>query len=649
MRILMGMPMVETKTRSHEWSLLSPVADAIRRSQDCFLRTQSPRGYWVGELESNVAISAEYLLLRRFLGVPLPEREGKIANYIRSRQRSDGTWAIWHDGPGDLSASIEAYFALKVAGDSPEAGHMRKAREFILSRGGIPEARVFTKIWLALFGQFPWDGVPAMPPEIMLLPNWFYVNIYEFACWARGTVVPMLIILDRKPRSPLPVDVKELYPHPLPRYSLAMPRAEQLWGWKSFFLAMDKVFRTYDRFPWKPGRGIALRRAERWVLDHQESDGSWGGIQPPWVYSLISLKLRGMSVEHSALAKGLQGFETFAIDEGHSWCHQSCVSPVWDTALAIIALADSGLPADHPALQCAARWLLKEQISTGGDWQVKNPRTPAGGWAFEFENDLYPDVDDAAEVVIALNKVSLPERDALKESIRRGVVWSVSMQSRNGGWGSFDKDNDKRPLAQIPFADFGEFLDPPSADVTAHMVEMLGRLGYPRAHRSQARGLAYLKREQESDGPWFGRWGVNYIYGTWSALLALREAGEDMGQEYVRRAVSWLKACQNHDGGWGETCDSYNDPSCRGRGSSTASQTAWAIMGLLAAERPGPEVLRGIDFLVSNQREDGTWDEPHFTGTGFPGDFMINYHLYRNYFPLMALGRFQAALQEGRP
>jgi len=627
---------------------MSPAAEAIRRSQDYLLRTQATQGYWAGELESNVTIAAQYLLLRRFLGVPLPDRERKIVNYIRSQQRSDGTWAGWYDGPGDISITIEAYFALKVAGFSTDADHMRKAREFVLSQGGIPRARVFTKIWLALFGQFPWKGVPAMPPEIMLLPNWSYINIYEFACWARGTVVPMLIILDQKPRCLLPVDVQELYPNPLPRDAFAMPCSVRLWSWKSFFLTVDKAFRAYDKLPWKPLRSLALRRAERWVLEHQEADGSWGGIQPPWVYSLISLKLRGLSTNHPAIAKGLQGFEAFAIEEEDHWHHQPCVSPVWDTALAIIALADSGLPTDHPALQSAARWLLKEQIFTGGDWQVKNPKAPPGGWAFEFENDLYPDVDDVAEVVIALKKVSLPERASLDESIRKGVAWSVSMQSRNGGWGAFDKDNNKGPLAQIPFADFGEFLDPPSPDVTAHMVEMLGRLGYPRAYRPQTRGLAYLKKEQDADGPWFGRWGVNYIYGTWSALLAFKEAGEDMGQEYVRRAISWLKACQNPDGGWGETCDSYKDPSCRGHGPSTPSQTAWAVMGLLAAEAPGPEVRRGVGFLVSCQREDGTWDEPQFSGTGFPGDFMISYHMYRNYFPLMALGRFQTALQERR-
>ncbi|MBI4297334.1 MAG: squalene--hopene cyclase [Chloroflexi bacterium] len=636
--------MMEIETLTKDRGLQERLSLALQRSQGYFMRTQAPQGYWAGELESNVTITAEYLLLRRFLGVPLPERERQIANYIRSHQRPDGTWAIWYGGPGDLSTTIEAYLALKVAGISPEADFMRKAREFILARGGIPRARVFTKIWLALFGQFPWKGVPAMPPEVVLLPNWFYLNIYEFACWARGTVVPMLVILHKKPRCTLPMDIQELYPQPLPHDAFAMPRRQRWASWKSFFLALDRAFRAYDKLPWKPGRSAALRRAEGWIVEHQEADGSWGGIQPPWVYSLLALKLRGYPMDHPVMVKGLQGFEAFAIDEGDSWHHQSCVSPVWDTALAVIALADSGLSPDHPALQRSARWLLQEQIMAGGDWQVKNPRTPPGGWAFEFENDLYPDVDDVAEVVIALKKVSLPEREALEEAIERGVVWSVSMQSRNGGWGAFDMDNNKGPLAQIPFADFGEFLDPPSADVTAHMLEMLGRLGYPLTYRPSARGLSYLKKEQEADGAWFGRWGVNYIYGTWSAMLALKAAGEDMGQEYIRRAAAWLKARHNPDGGWGESCDSYKNPSLRGQGPSTASQTAWAIMGLLAAEGPSPEVLRGIRYLMDTQREDGTWEEPYFTGTGFPGDFMINYHLYRNYFPLMALGQFQRAL-----
>ena len=652
--------------------LLEAVESSIHRSQEYLLSVQYPDGYWWGELESNPTMEAEYLLLTHFLEVGDPERWRKLANYIRSKQREDGSWGQYYGAPGDVSTSVECYFALKLAGVSAETPEMRRALEFILSRGGVPNVRIFTKIWLALFGQWEWKGTPAMPPELMLLPSWAPFNIYQFSSWARATVVPILIILTERPLRPVPgwAAIDELYPEPRDRTDYSLPRPTGYMGWKRFFHISDRLLRLYQMMPVKPGRGIAVRKAVRWIIDHQEADGSWGGIQPPWVYSLIALKQLGYTMDHPVMKKGLEGFEGFGIEEGDTWRVQACVSPVWDTGLVLIGLLDSDMPPDHPAVQKAARWMLKEQILAGGDWQVKVKNVPPGGWAFEFENDTYPDVDDAAEVIMALNPTRLDGDEGRKtEAIHRGVEWVLGMQCRNGGWAAFDKDNDKSYIAKIPFSDFGETLDPPSVDVAAHVVEMLGRLGYRRGFPPIDRAYRYIRAEQEPDGSWFGRWGVNYVYGTGAVLPALEAIGEDMGQPYIRSAVDWLVAHQGEDGGWGESCGSYVNPSLRGRGPSTASQTAWALLSLLAAgDVDMPATRRGIEYLADTQQEDGSWDEPYFTGTGFPGygvgkrlsrlpqqgepgyqglempaGFMINYHMYRNCWPLMALGRYSKA------
>ncbi|MDP3061846.1 MAG: squalene--hopene cyclase [Chloroflexota bacterium] len=643
--------------------------ECLQRGRSYMLGIQYPEGYWWGELESNPTMEAEYLLLTHFLGVADKERWRKIVNHILGKQHEDGSWGQYFGGPGDVSTSVECYFALKLAGTAPDLPALAKARRFILSKGGAPKVRTFTKIWLALFGQWDWRGIPAMPPELMLAPNWFPFNIYEFSSWARATTVPILITLTRRPVCPVPPEaaIDELYPRPRDETDYSLPKPKALLGWRRFFYTVDKALRVYGRPPLQPGRALALRRAEAWVLSHQEADGSWGGIQPPWVYSLIALKTLGHSMDHPALKKGFQGFEGFAIEDGDTWRVQACVSPVWDTCLALIGLLDAGEPPDSPAVQRATRWLLKEQILTGGDWQVKNPRTPPGGWAFEFENDIYPDIDDTAEVVLALLAARLPEAEEAgkRQAIERAVRWVLSMQSKNGGWASFDKDNTKVFTTKIPYSDFGETIDPPSEDVTAHVLEMLGRLGYTAKHPAVARGVKYLKGEQEQDGCWFGRWGVNYVYGVGAVLPALEAIGEDMRQPCVRRAAQWLVEHQNQDGGWGESCASYGDPSLRGIGVSTASQTAWALLALLAAGEGHSEAAqRGVHFLVSTQRPGGDWDEPQFTGAGFPGygigrrvlrapthqgvelsaGFMINYHLYRDYWPLMALGRFYRQL-----
>ncbi len=638
----------------HDRQLLAEaVRDAVRRSQDYFLRTQHPEGYWWGELESNVTMAAEYLMLTHILGVADAERWRKVANYLRREARPDGTWAIYYGGPPDLNATVESYLALKMAGAPADDPLLEKARAFVLSRGGVPRVRVFTKIWLAMLGLWDWRGVPVLPPEFMFLPTWFPINLYEFASWARATIVPILIILDRRPVWPVPqhARIDELFPVPPSHLDYRLPPPQRLLSWKGLFWGLDHALRAYGRVAFRPLREAAIREAVKWIIARQEADGSWSGIQPPWVYSLIALKLLGYPLEHPVMRKGLEAFEgAFRVEDDTVYYPQACISPVWDTALAMIGLLDSGLPPDHEALVRAGRWLLKEQIFTGGDWQFKAKGVEPGGWAFEFDNDIYPDVDDTAEVMMALHRTRLPEEGRKARALRRGLEWVLGMQCRDGGWGAFDKDNTQRIITHIPFCDFGEVLDYPTEDVTAHVVEMLGLLGYRADFPPVRRALAFLRRKQDADGPWWGRWGVNYIYGTGAVLPALQAIGEDMRRPYVRRAVRWLLDRQNADGGWGESCDSYADVSLKGQGPSTASQTAWALMALLAAAADDPDgeawesIGRGAAYLVETQEEDGTWHEPYFTGTGFPRDFYINYHLYRNYWPLMALGRLHRLL-----
>ena len=648
----------------------SRVREALARTQARFFQTQRAEGYWLGELESNPTMEAEHVMLARFMGSDEGGRIPRVAEDIRRRQSPDGSWRMYYGAPGDLSTSIECYFALKLAGDAADAPHMARAREFIVAAGGVPKARVFTKIWLALFGQWDWSATPSMPPEMMLLPKWAPLNIHRFASWARATIVPMTIILTLNPtRPPRPEEgIAELYPGGRANYTLSRWKTSPF-SLQGGALLADRLLRLYRRLPFTPGRKMALRAAEDWIIAHQEADGSWGGIQPPWAYSLIALSALGHPLDHPAIAKGMRGFRgewSVPSDDGAALRVQACLSPVWDTCLAMTGLLDSGVPPDHPAIRRAARWLVDREVRVKGDWAVQRPRLEPSGWAFEFHNDHYPDIDDSAIIVMDLARTRLDDEageDARKAAMRRAAAWLEGMQSSNGGWAAFDRNNAARYLASIPFADFGELLDPPSADVTAHVLEMCGRLGYGRDHPAVRRGLAYVWREQERDGAWFGRWGVNYIYGTGAVLPALEALGEDMRQPRARKAVEWLLARQNADGGWGETCASYVDPTLRGRGESAASQTSWALIALIAAgETEGEAVRRGVEFLLDRQRVDGEWDEPQFTGCGFPGygpgdrpgerkpsnaqgaelsaAFMIKYHLYRNYFPLWALGRY---------
>jgi squalene-hopene/tetraprenyl-beta-curcumene cyclase len=630
----------------------------IERSQAWFAGAQYTDGFWWAELESNATMDAEYLLLTWFLGARDEERWRGVAQDIRNYQRADGTWAMYHGAPGDLSTTIECYFALKLAGDRADAPHLARAREFIRARGGIAAARTFTRLWLALFGQWSWDELPVMPPELMLLPAKAPLSIYRFSSWARGTIVPLLLLMDDRPVRAIPESAR-LDELRVPGAAARAPRDNL----DRLFFAVDRALRSYGRLPIHPLRRRARKLAEEWILAHQEADGSWGGIQPPWVYSLMALHSVGHGLDSPALKKGLDGMHDrwmIRRDDG-SQRVQACLSPVWDTGLALLALLESGADASQPWLQRASQWLLREEIRVPGDWCVQVKGVEPSGWAFEFENDLYPDVDDTAVVLLALQRAG-----AVDEPTRlRALRWVLAMQCRNGGWAAFDKDNTSRLPAMLPFCDFGEVIDPPSADVTAHVIEMLCAFGLDRGHPEIRRGLRYLYAQQEKEGSWFGRWGVNHLYGLGAVLPALAAAGEDLDSLAVRRALRWLEDRQNPDGGWGESCASYVDAAARGRGESTASQTAWALLGLVAAGRAqGPSAERGARWLIERQKSDGAWEEESFTGCGFPGygigeehgaritegselsaGFMIRYHLYRNCFPLLALGRYRAALR----
>jgi squalene-hopene/tetraprenyl-beta-curcumene cyclase len=581
---------------------------AIERGRRRLLELQRPDGIWVGELESNVTMTAQHLFWNHYLGLRTPDLDRRIANELLARMRDDGTWSIWFEGPPDLSTSIEAYVACRLAGVDPGP----YALDYIRREGGIPKSRLFTKCFMALLGQWPWQRMVPIPPELVLLPPSAPFSIYNFSCWARQTFVALAVAQSLRPVRPADVDLSAIG---------AIPG------------------RTRPAGRPNPLRRRAVRTAERWIRERQEADGSWGGIQPPWVWGIIALTALGYGLDDPTLGKAVEGWQGFMVEDGERLRPEACQSPVWDTALAALALRACGVSADHEALRKAGDYLLREEVTARGDWAIRKPGLAAGGWAFEFENDVYPDVDDTAVVALALHELGCGE-----DAIARGVEWLVGMQSRGGGWGAFDVDNQAMWLYKIPFCDFGKVTDEPSADVTAHSLETLGTLGL---HRDAAEtGIEWLLSEQEDDGSWFGRWGVNHIYGTGAALPGLEACGIPHDHPSMRRAVAWLDSVQQENGGFGEDIRSYADPAWRGRATfTTASQTAWALLAYVAAgNAEDSSTRRAADYLCAAQRTDGDWDERHFTGTGFPLDFMIRYHLYRITFPLLALGRLRERL-----
>jgi squalene-hopene/tetraprenyl-beta-curcumene cyclase len=615
---------------------------AVARTRRHLLARQRPDGHWVGELEGDTILESEFVLLLAFLGREADPRVRKAANYLLRHQTADGGWANYPGGPAELSVSVKAYFALKLAGHSADEPLMRRAAGVIRSLGGAAACNSFTKFYLALLGQFPYRNCPAVPPELMLLPRWAYVNLYAMSAWTRTIVVPLSIFYAYKPRRELSPElgIRELFlddpdtplwPHPPTRKWLT---------WTNFFLGVDAVIKRCERWGLLPFRRRALRKAEAWMRERFADSDGLGAIFPPMVYTVVVLRCLGVHDDAPEMRWAQQQLDDLMIEEGDTLRLQPCLSPVWDTALTLIGMADAG---GHPeAIDAGVRWLLDREVTRPGDWSVLNPKLQPGGWFFEYRNGFYPDTDDTAMVLIALSRTNRVVEPGASGAAARAVDWLLGMQNRDGGWAAFDRDINRELLTKVPFADHNAMLDPSCPDITARVLEALGHYGFAPGHPAVDRALRFLEATQEPDGKWPGRWGVNYLYGTWQVLAGLREVGYDMRSPVVRRAVDWLESVQQSCGGWGETCASYDDPSLAGQGTPTASQTAWALLGLIAAgESDGAAVKAGINYLLATQNDDGTWSEEPFTGTGFPRVFYLKYHLYPVYFPLMALSRFQ--------
>jgi squalene-hopene/tetraprenyl-beta-curcumene cyclase len=618
----------------------SQVELAVARSTEWFLSAQKQEGYWWGELEADTTLESDYILYLHILGRLKSEKVAKLANYIRARQLPDGGWNIFEGGPSELNATVKAYVALRLAGDAASSPALTQARAKVLELGGIEATNSYVRFYLAMVGAVDWSIVPSIPPELMLLPNWFPINIYEMSSWTRGIVIPLALIYSHKPNWKLPAGVTATE---LLREPGSKPKSFQweasIFSWKNLFLALDRGLKLYEKLPWKPFRKRARELARKWMFERLERSEGLGTIYPAMMNSIFALLAEGLDANDPLVRREIEFFERYEIEENGTIRVQPCISPVWDTAIAMVSLAEAGLDPGHPSLVAAERWVVDNQILGPGDWQVKNPDVAPGGWAFEFKNDFYPDVDDTAFVLMALGRVSDPDSEKLRRSMSRGVEWLVSMQNRDGGWGAFDKNNNLQFLNHIPFADHNAMLDPSTADVTARAVECLGQMGWPADHPVLQRARAFIRQDQTADGSWFGRWGVNYIYGTSGVLRALETIG--LGQDAsCRKAIEWLRSVQNPDGGFGESILSYYDPNLKAKGPSTASQTAWALIAFLAVVGPDdPTVHRAVSWLVEHQNSDGSWDETEFTGTGFPCVFYLKYHLYRNAFPLYALAR----------
>ena len=627
-----------------------PVQLATNRAAQALAMRQAHDGHWLFELEADATIPSEYLLLRYFLDSVDKDRERRIASYLRRRQHSNGSWSLYEGGPGDISATVKAYFALKLAGDAPDEEHMQRTRNWVRANGGAEAVNVFTRITLAIFGQLPWRTVPAMPVEIMYLPKWWFFNLSKVSYWSRCVIVPLLIIFAKRPIVKLgsAQGVAELFlsePESLRHIDRFKPGKPL----QNAFILFDRVLKVVDRYTPNWIRQPALKRAENWMREHAKGAGGIGAIYPAMANAAVALQALGAGDDDEDYIRTMQAIEDLVLDkENETYC-QPCVSPVWDTCLSLTAMTEAGAHKDHPAVEQAVEWLLDHQIFVKGDWSDQRPNLEPGGWAFQFENAKYPDVDDTGMVLMALIRAGVHDKQNKLKRINQAVNWILGMQNPDGSWGAFDVGNDHEYLNNIPFADHGALVDPGTADLTARCIELFAMLGYDQNFAPVRRALEFLQQDQEDFGAWYGRWGVNYIYGTWSVLSAVGILGEDCAKPYIRKAIEWLKDTQNDDGGWGESCNSYDDPILRGKGDSTASQTAWALLGLMAVgETQCAHVERGIEYLVATQNSAGEWDEDAYTGTGFPRVFYLRYHGYSRYFPLWALATY-ARLRRGLP
>jgi squalene-hopene/tetraprenyl-beta-curcumene cyclase len=628
----------------------SPLQHAVERGRRSLLARQMADGHWVGELQGDTILESEFILLMGFLGREREERVVKAARYLLSQQMPEGGWNNYPDGPVDLSVSVKAYFALKLAGHDPEIPSMRRACAAIRALGGAARCNSFTKFYLALLGQIPYANCPAVPPEMMFLPRWAFFNINAMSSWTRTIVVPLSIFYARKPVRRLPPErgIRELFLQP-PETPLWPGTPTRRWlTWNNFFLGVDLILKCLEKWPFGGLRATAVKRAEAWLLEHFADSDGVGAIFPPIIYTIVCLRCLGYADHSPEMQWALKQLDDLMIEEGDTLRLQPCFSPVWDTALTLNALADAGLSGRHPAVQKAVRWLLDKEVRRTGDWSVRHPNLEPGGWFFEYRNGFYPDTDDTAMVLMALARTgqawSRTEESEPLPAVRRAINWLLAMQNRDGGWPAFDRGITRQVLTKVPFADHNAMLDPSCPDITARVLEALGLFGYRPGQPQVDRALAFIMATQEREGCWLGRWGVNYIYGTWQVLVGLQSVGFDMAQPMVRRAVAWLQKVQQPGGGWGETCRSYDDPSLKGQGTPTASQTAWALLGLMAAgETTSAAVRAGIDYLLATQGPTGDWREDEFTGTGFPKVFYLKYHMYSLYFPLMALARYARA------
>ena len=631
---------------------LGEVEDLVASMGTALKAAQRDDGHWLFELEADATIPAEYILLQHFLGrIERADYRGvepRIANHLRSLQGEDGGWPLFHGGELDLSASVKAYYALKLAGDAPEAPHMARARAAILAAGGAAQSNVFTRIALALFGQVPWRAVPEMPVEIMLLPRWFPFHLSKVSYWSRTVIAPLLIIMDLKPQAanPLGIDIRELFQEDPERTQYQMNATGSPLG--AVFAGLDRMLRLSGPLRPRAQRQKAIKAAIEFVKERLNGEDGLGGIFPAMANAAMAFHALGYDWDEVNYRMTREAIDRLLIDrDAEQTTCQPCLSPIWDTCLAahaVLEAGDSGASDDPSAADTVTRafdWLLQREITeVRGDWAWRRPKAPPGGWPFQYQNAHYPDVDDTAVVVMAMDRA---RSETCGDAMERATQWIIAMQSKNGGWGSFDADNAFDYLNHIPFADHGALLDPPTADVSARCLSMLAQLGYGRDHTVVRRGLDYLRREQEADGSWYGRWGVNYVYGTWSVLSAFNACGEDLTAPHIRKAVAWLESRQREDGGWGEDCASYwvhrRYDAAKG---STASQTAWALLALMAAGAVESDaVRRGVAWLMAQPREGARWEEDFWTGTGFPRVFYLKYHGYSAYFPLLALARYR--------